>query len=135
SLSITKVRDMNNSILRETTPLSEKDCFMVFSREKTAFDFPIHVHPEYELNFIENAKGAQRVVGDSIEDITELELTLIASSDLEHGWLNHHCDSKQIKEITIQFHPDLLNEQILLKNQFRSIQHMFERAAYGVTFS
>lgn len=126
---------MSNSILRETTPLSEKDCFMVFSREKCAFDFPIHVHAEYELNFIENAKGASRVVGDSIEDIEELELTLIASSDLEHGWFNHQCQSTQIKEITIQFHPDLLNEQILQKNQFRFIKTMFMKAANGVTFS
>lgn len=122
------------SILRETTPLSEKDCFMVFSREKSAFDFPIHVHQEYELNFIENAKGASRVVGDSIEDIDDLELTLIAGSGLEHGWLNHRCESKVIKEITIQFHPDLLNEKLLLKNQFRLIKKMFDRAANGVTF-
>lgn len=122
------------SILRETTPLSEKDCFMVFSREKSAFDFPIHVHPEYELNFIENAKGASRVVGDSIEDIDDLELTLIAGSGLEHGWLNHRCESKVIKEITIQFHPDLLNEKLLMKNQFRLIKKMFDRAANGVTF-
>lgn len=122
------------SILRETTPLSEKDCFMVFSREKSAFDFPIHVHQEYELNFIENAKGASRVVGDSIEDIDDLELTLIAGSGLEHGWLNHRCESKVIKEITIQFHPDLLNEKLLMKNQFRLIKKMFDRAANGVTF-
>lgn len=122
------------TILRETTPLSEKDCFMVFSREKSAFDFPIHVHQEYELNFIENAKGASRVVGDSIEDIDDLELTLIAGSGLEHGWLNHRCESKVIKEITIQFHPDLLNEKLLMKNQFRLIKKMFDRAANGVTF-
>lgn len=126
---------MNTSILRETTPLSEKDCFMVFSREKSGFDFPLHVHAEYELNFIEHAKGASRVVGDSIEDIDELELTLVASSDLEHGWFNHRCQSKQIKEITIQFHPELLNEQLLQKSQFRLIKRMFSEAAYGVTFS
>lgn len=126
---------MSGSILRETTPLSEKDCFMVFSREKVRFDFPIHVHPEYELNFIENAPGAQRIVGDSIEEIDDLELALIANKELEHGWFDHHCTSVSIKEITIQFHPDMLNEQILNKNQFRSIKTMFEKATYGVAFS
>ncbi len=122
-------------ILREVTPLSEKDCFMVFAREKSCFDFPIHVHSEFELNFIENAAGAQRIVGDSIEEIDHMELTLIANANLEHGWFDHNCRSQQISEITIQFQPDLLGETLLNKNQFRSIRQLFEKAAYGVTFS
>jgi AraC-like DNA-binding protein len=126
---------MKDSILREVTPLSQRDCFMIFSRVKRQFTFPVHVHAEYELNFIENGAGAKRVVGDSIEDIDDLELALIAGSNLEHGWLNHKCNSEEIKEITIQFHGDLFNEQLLQKNQFRSVKEMFEKASYGVAFS
>lgn len=126
---------MEKAILREITPLSEQDCFMIFLRSKQEFTFPIHVHNEYELNFIENGTGAKRVVGDSIEDIDDLELTLITGSELEHGWLNHKCKSKEIKEITIQFHADLLNSHLLQKNQFQSVKEMFERATYGLTFS
>ncbi|MBB4034304.1 hypothetical protein GGR21_000189 [Dysgonomonas hofstadii] len=92
---------MKDSILREVTPLSKRDCFMIFSRVKQHFTFPIHVHAEYELNFIENGAGSKRVAGDSIEEIGELELTLITGSSLEHGWLDHKCTSKEIKEITI----------------------------------
>lgn len=123
-----------NSILREVTPLSEQDCFMIFSRVKQEFTFPIHIHKEYELNFVENGTGAKRIVGDSVEDIDELDLTLIASPSLEHGWFDHNCKSKEIKEITIQFHGDLLNEQLLQKNQFRSVKEMFEKASHGITF-
>lgn len=122
-------------VLREVTPLQERDCFMIFSRVKTEFTFPVHTHAEYELNFIENAKGARRIVGDHIEDIDDLELVLITGSHLEHGWFNHACQSKEIKEITIQFHSDLLNEQLLLKNQFRSVKEMFEKAVYGISYS
>jgi hypothetical protein len=86
------------------------------------------------LNFIENGAGAKRMVGDSIEEIENLELTLIAGSTLEQGWFDYKCNSNEIKEITIQFHGDLFNEQLLQKNQFRSVKEMFERAAYGVTF-
>jgi AraC-like DNA-binding protein len=125
---------MKDSILREVTPLSRQDCFMIFSRVKKQFTFPIHVHAEYELNFIENGAGAKRVVGDSIENIENLELALITGSNLEHGWLNNKCESEEIKEITIQFHEDLLNEHLLQKNQFRSVREMFERASYGVVF-
>lgn len=107
---------------------------MIFSRVKRQFTFPIHVHAEYELNFIENGAGAKRLVGDSIEDIEDLELALITGSNLEHGWLNNKCGSQEIKEITIQFHGDLFNEQLLQRNQFRSVKEMFERASYGVVF-
>ncbi|NDV77394.1 AraC family transcriptional regulator [Dysgonomonas sp. 511] len=126
---------MKDSILREVTPLSKRDCFMIFSRVKQHFTFPIHVHTEFELNFIENGGGAKRVVGDSIEVIDDLELTLVTGSNLEHGWLDHKCSSKEIKEITIQFHGDLFNEELLQKNQFRTVKEMFEKAVYGVTFS
>jgi len=126
---------MKNSILREVTPLSQRDCFMIFSRVKKQFTFPVHVHAEFELNFIENGTGAKRIVGDSIEDIDDLELALITGSSLEHGWLNHNCTSEDIKEITVQFHGDLFNEPLLQKNQFRSVKEMFEKASYGVVFS
>jgi AraC-type DNA-binding domain-containing proteins len=123
------------SVFREITPLSERDCFMIFSRVKEEFTFPVHIHAEYELNFIENGAGTKRVVGDSVEVIEDHDLTLIAGSNLEHGWLNHTCTSTEIKEITIQFHNNLLNEQLLQKDQFRTVKEMFEKAAYGVTFS
>ncbi len=126
---------MKDSIFREVTPLSEQDCFMIFSRVKSNFTFPIHIHAEYELNFIENGTGAKRIVGDSIENIGELELVLITGSNLEHGWLDDKCTSGEIKEITIQFHDNLFNESLLRKNQFRSVKEMFERASYGVAFS
>ena len=66
--------DILNKIHREITPLSPEDSFLVFDRVKDDFDFPIHFHPEYELNFISNAKGVRRIVGDSMEDIDDLEL-------------------------------------------------------------
>ena len=123
------------SIFREVTPLSERDCFMIFSRVKTEFTFPVHVHGEYELNFVENGAGAKRIVGDNIEEIGDLDLVLITGSYIEHGWLNHKCNSEEIKEITIQFHGGLLNEQLLEKNQFRSVKEMFEKAVCGIAFS
>ena len=56
-----------NYIMREITPLSERDCFYIADRRKTEFTYPIHCHVEYELNFTEHASGVRRVVGDSAE--------------------------------------------------------------------
>lgn len=131
-----KYKEMKNAIFGEITPLSDKDCFTVFSRLKNAFTYPIHTHDNiYELNFIENAAGARRVVGDSVEEIGYLELTLITGHALSHAWLNNNKKFKDIKEITIQFHADLLNQDLLERNQFKSVKDMFEKAKCGVTFS
>lgn len=40
-------------VLKEVTPLSEKDCFYIVERFKSEFLFPLHSHEEFELNFIE----------------------------------------------------------------------------------
>lgn len=126
---------LNTELFKEVSPLSSKDCFILIERQKSNFNFPIHVHPEYELNYIENAKGAQRIVGDSIEEIENEELVLITNPRLEHAWTDYHNQSKEIHEITIQFHSDLLKEEFLNKNQLISIQELFKHAEKGVTFS
>jgi hypothetical protein len=95
-----------SNIYHEITPLTPNDCFMVFDRHKSNFDFPIHFHEEFELNFIENAKGAKRIVGDNIEMIDELELVLVGSN-IPHNWSGYESKKKDIHEITIQFHKDL----------------------------
>ncbi|MEG0808301.1 MAG: AraC family transcriptional regulator [Alistipes sp.] len=120
--------------MHELTPLSEQDCLYVIERKKREFTFPIHTHREYELNYIENAAGAQRIVGDSVEMIGKYDLVLITGENLEHAWQTHKCVSKEIREITIQFAPDLLNEEMLQKNQFQSIRKMFDNARQGVAF-
>ena len=43
-------------VLREITPLSPEDCFLVMQRPKRSFSYPLHVHPEFELNVFENVE-------------------------------------------------------------------------------
>ena len=124
-----------SNIFREVTPLSAEDCFVIRSRVKSEFNYPVHVHPEFELNYIENAPGAQRLIGDSLEEIGDYELCLIGNENLEHAWMNGSCDSKDIFEITIQFHKDLFFESMLSKRQFHSVAIMFENAKKGIVYS
>jgi len=120
--------------MREITPLTQNDCFTIFSREKKEFSFPLHYHDEFELNFIRNAKGSKRIVGDSIEVIEDLELILIGPN-LYHAWFTHQCKTENIKEITIQWHKDLFDDKFLCRNQMNFIRAMFERASRGILFS
>lgn len=120
--------------IQEITPLSEKDFFYIADRHKTEFTYPIHVHEEYELNFVVNAPGVRRVVGDSAEIIGEYDLVLITGKNLEHTWEQHACISKNIREITIQFSPDLFSFGLLDKNQFAPISKMLKKAQCGLCF-
>jgi AraC-like DNA-binding protein len=126
----------NSNLFQEITPLSVEDCFIIFDRKKRNFNYPVHVHPDYELNFIENAQGSQRIVGDSIEEIGNFDLCLIGNPELEHGWMNHNNNPEnEIHEITIQFQPDLFLDSLLSKRQFYSVNILFENAKNGVAFS
>lgn len=98
-------------VLKETTPLSSEDCFLVMQRPKSGFNFPLHVHMEFELNYLENAAGAIRIVGDSVEEIDDLDLVLIAGGT-KHAYSNHKCPCNGIFEITIQFHKSLFDSLI-----------------------
>src|SRR5215216_2018618 len=125
---------MSISILKEAPPLTKSDCFSLFARYKTEFDFPLHFHEEYELNFIENAKGVKRVVGDSMEEIDDLELVLVGPN-IPHAWFTHKCVCNEILEVTIQFHKDLFDEKFLRRNQLNFIRSMLEKSSRGILFS
>lgn len=125
---------MKQDIMREITPLTQSDCFTLFSRVKKKFDFPLHYHEEYELNLILNASGAKRIVGDHIEVIDEVELVLVGPN-LYHAWFTHKCESEQITELTIQFHKDLFEDRLLRRNQLSFIKTMFDKAQRGILFS
>lgn len=125
---------MTPEVHREITPLSPEDSFLVFDRVKDDFDFPVHFHPEFELNFILNGKGVRRVIGDSMEDIENTELVLVGPN-LQHGWELHNCINKNIHEITIQFHNDLFDQKLLSRRIMKPIKDMFERSAHGILFS
>lgn len=126
---------MISSILTEVPPINQEECFAVFERHKTSFNFPIHVHSAFELNYIENARGAQRIVGDHTSEIDDLELVLIAGPTLEHAWTDNNCTSDDIYEITLQMNSDLIEGSLFNKKQFRLIRQMFDRATYGLSFS
>ena len=125
---------MDDKIITEITPLSEKDCFYLVDRFKDRFTFPVHRHNEFELNFLSNCQGARRVVGDSIETVDNIDLVLVGHG-IEHGWLQHECSNSAMREITIQFSEDLFGDVFLAKNQMNGIRNLLSESANGIAFS
>lgn len=124
---------MENKIITEITPLSKKDCFYLVDRFKDQFNFPVHRHREFELNFLSNCNGVRRVVGDSMETVGDFDLVLVGHG-IEHGWEQHECKNSAIREITIQFSEDLFGDTFLGKNQMASIRNLLDESANGIVF-
>ena len=120
-------------ILSEIVPLSPSDCFYIVDRRKSGFDYPIHKHREFELNMVQGASGAVRIVGDSVETLGDIDLVLVGPN-LEHAWSQGECTNSNIHEITIQFDASLFPESILSKNQFISVSKMLKEAEKGISF-
>lgn len=129
-----KSQETIGHVLHEITPLEDKDMLYIADRHKKEFTYPIHSHEEFELNFVEHAKGVRRVVGDSSEVIGDYDLVLITSGNLEHVWMQNDCKSEDIHEITIQFKFDLSEDSFLSKNPFRAILDMLKLASKGLCF-
>lgn len=98
---------MASNLLREITPLTQNDCFSLFSRSKKEFDFPLHFHEEFELNFIRNAGGVKRIIGDHVEGITDKGLVLVGPN-LQHGWFTNNCKRKSDKRNNHSISPRLI---------------------------
>ena len=118
----------------EITHLEPLDIFYVGERHKTYFEYPAHCHEEYELNFVENAAGAVRTIGDCRRTIGNLDLVLITGSKLVHVWEQGSCPEQDIHEITVHITPDIFRSSLMDKRAFASIRRMLERAQHGLAF-
>ena len=126
---------MSTSVLREITPLGEHDFMYVADRHKKEFNYPIHQHEIFELNFVMGGAGCRRVVGDSDEVIGDLDLVLITSPDLEHVWEQNGVQTEDIHEVTVQFNMDFdAPSSPFRTNPFRPIYLMLARAKRGLAF-
>lgn len=121
---------MTNRIVREITPLVEDDFFIVLNHYNAKFDFPVHYHPEYEMNLVLNSNG-KRIIGDSIKTYNSPDLVLIGPNT-PHAWTG--CEAG-VQVITIQFQSDFLGEKFLSRKLSMPIREMLERSKMGILFS
>lgn len=118
----------------EISRLEPLDFFYVGERHKTYFEYPPHCHEVYELNYVENAAGATRTIGDSHETIGNLDLVLMTGSKLVHVWEQGSCPLHDIYEITFHIDANAFHGTMMDKRAFTSIRRMLERAQRGLAF-
>ena len=70
--------------LQEIVPINKDDLFIILNHPNAKFDYPVHYHPEYEINLVMDCTGT-RVVGDSEETFGRSDLVMVGPS-LPHAW-------------------------------------------------
>ncbi len=121
-----------NTIEREITPLTDEDFFIVLNNFHAKFDFPVHYHPEYELNFVFNSSG-KRVVGDSIQEYSDMDMVLIGPNT-PHAWSGDN-DHDDVRVITIQFQKSILSDATLNRKLMTPIKELLYKSYRGIEFS
>ena len=106
-------------IQQEICPINGEDLFIILDRPNVKFEYPIHCHPEYEINVVINSNGT-RVVGDSEESFSGLDFVMLGPY-VSHVWKS---EQENNHEITIQFSGDLLNFHIMNKRLFMPIKQL-----------
>ncbi len=123
------------NIYQEITPLKAPDIFVILDSLNNGFEYPIHNHPEYELNLIIGMSGT-RIVGDSKEHYNNFDLVLLGPY-LYHKWdgdAELQNDHAQYRVITIQFAKELLNGQFFQKERFYKIRKLLQDSNKGIKF-
>lgn len=111
------------------------DQLFVLKEERFPYnDFPLHIHPEYEIIYVMKSSG-KRYVGDSIAPFWPGDLCLLGPN-LPHTFYNKHLPGdREVHQIVIQFREDVLGEGFFEKPNFRHIKALFERSLYGIAFN
>ena len=118
-------------IEREITPINRSQFYLLQNHYNALFDYPIHYHPEYEINLVFNTYG-KRIIGDSIKPYKENDLVLVGSNTL-HAWTSEskHNDARVI---TIQFSNDFLDRRTLEFDVLLPIKTLMENSKFGIAF-
>lgn len=109
--------------------MTNDDFFIILNHPNADFDYPIHCHPEYEINVVMKTSGT-RVVGDSEEYFGDLDIVMTGPY-VPHVWKSELVTNHVI---TIQFSSDLLNYQMISKRLFAPIRQMLLDSMQGLQF-
>lgn len=116
---------------QEITPINEEDLFVVLNHPHAKFDYDTHFHSDYEINLVLYCEG-KRIVGDNISTFKDIDLAMIGPN-IPHRWVTNK-DYTDAHVVTIQFHKEALEYEIINKNIFRTIKTLLENSIYGIEF-
>jgi len=124
------------NVFRENTPLKENDICVVLDSSNNGFDYPVHNHPEVEINLVMGISG-KRVVGDSNEIYEENDLVILGPY-LYHKWYGDELllsKNKPYRVITIQFDSKQFSNNMMMKDSFFAIRNLLNDSVRGIQYT
>src|SRR5690606_38036500 len=118
------------------TPLQDNDIFVVLDSVNNGFDYPIHNHPEVEINLVMGISG-HRIVGDSSEPYSGKDLVMMGPY-LHHKWYGDEesdVRNSNYRVITIQFDPNQFNMKFFAKDSFVGLLNLLNESRRGIQFT
>ena len=122
-------------IYREITPLNPGDIYTIANYPDATFDYPLHNHPEYEINLVMKASG-NRIVGDKMEKYNDFDMVLLGPY-LNHAWDGADTDKQKYPKthtVVLQFGEKLFQNSFLSKRAFQPIKTMLDYSVRGIEF-
>lgn len=116
-------------VQQEITPITKEDLFIIMNHPNAKFDYPIHCHPEYEINLVMDTRGT-RIIGEQENSFSGLDLVLTGPY-LPHVW---KAETQTNQTITIQFSGDLGEFNVIGKRLFAPIRQVLEESKCGLAF-
>ncbi len=118
-------------IIREDVIIEKGKSFRIFTPSLRNY-FMWHYHPEFELAFVEASTGI-RHVGQHISSYVGSDLILIGSN-VPHLNFDYGLQT-EYKQIVVQLKENFLGDAIQVTPEFSSIEKLFGRAGFGLSFS
>ena len=120
-------------ILLKTTN-TPNHSFSIEERKGSAFNYPYHFHPEYELTLIVKGKGT-RFVGNNISSFDKFDLVLLGNN-LPHYWLSDQVDDQEdilsVRAIVLKFASEFNGMRLFDMPENLTIRQLLDAATKGL---
>lgn len=119
--------------LAETLLPQPHESFSISIKNQPLFDPFLHKHDVYELTYMPKIK-AQRFIGDSVREIHDSELVLLAPN-LIHCWHILQAEEQTIPALVIHFAEDFMGSSFFSKPELSAFQKLMKLAQRGIKFN
>lgn len=118
----------------DTVSLSAKDCLYIVDRYVDSIPEETHRATDFRLVLVSGCGGVTRKSGDSLETLSDLDLTL-AAPGLEIIYTRDYPYAPAVRVVSVRFPQTLFSHALLAKNLFHSIGRMLSAASTGIVFT
>lgn len=105
--------------------------FSIEEHKGSAFNYPYHFHPEYELTYIIKGKGT-RFVGNNISHFDPSDLVLLGKNLPHHWHSDPEGEQSAVRAIVLKFAAELNGIRLFDLPENQPIRQLLDAAAKGL---